>query len=122
MNFGHTFGHAIEAGLGFGTWLHGEAVGCGMVMAATLSQRLGFVSNSWVADLRDLIARAGLPVVAPVLDEQDNAGRYLALMRLDKKSEAGDIKWVLIQTPGVAVVQSAPEALVREVIDACCKT
>ena len=93
-----------------------------MVMAATLSQRLGFVSNSWVADLRDLIARAGLPVVAPVLDAQDNAGRYLALMRLDKKSEAGDIKWVLIQTPGVAVVQSAPEALVREVIDACCKT
>jgi 3-dehydroquinate synthase len=120
LNFGHTFGHAIEAGLGFGEWLHGEAVGCGMVMAATLSQRLGFVSAEWVADLRALIERAGLPVVAPVLDTHDNAGRYLALMRLDKKSEAGDIKFVLIQQPGVAVVQSAPEALVREVIDACC--
>ena len=121
LNFGHTFGHAIEAGLGFGEWLHGEAVGCGMVMAATLSQRLGFVTAQWVADLRALIQRAGLPVNAPILDPQDNAGRYLALMRHDKKSEAGDIKFVLIQKPGTAVVQSAPEALVREVIDACCQ-
>jgi len=121
LNFGHTFGHAIEAGLGFGEWLHGEAVGCGMVMAATLSQRLGFVSAQWVADLRALIQRAGLPVIAPILDPHDNAGRYLALMRHDKKSEAGDIKFVLIQKPGTAVVQSAPEALVREVIDACCQ-
>jgi 3-dehydroquinate synthase len=120
LNFGHTFGHAIEAGLGFGAWLHGEAVGCGMVMAATLSQRLGLVDQAFVQRLRTLIERAGLPVVGPVLDAGDNAGRYLALMRVDKKAEAGEIKFVVIEAPGRAVVRGAPDALVREVIDACC--
>lgn len=120
LNFGHTFGHAIEAGLGYGTWLHGEAVGCGMVMAATLSQRLGLVDAAFVLRLRRLIERAGLPVVGPVLDASDNAGRYLALMRLDKKSEAGEIKFVVIEAPGRAGVRGAPDALVREVVDACC--
>jgi len=120
LNFGHTFGHAIEAGLGYGEWLHGEAVGCGMVMAARLSQRLGLVDAAWVARLTALIAAAGLPVVAPVLDAADNAGRYLALMRVDKKSEAGEIKFVLIDGPGQATVRGAPDALVREVIDASC--
>ena len=120
LNFGHTFGHAIEAGLGYGAWLHGEAVGCGMVMAATLSQRLGLVTADFVRRLRLLIERAGLPVVGPVLDVDDNAGRYLALMRLDKKSEAGEIKFVVIEAPGRAGVRGAPDALVREVIDACC--
>jgi 3-dehydroquinate synthase len=120
LNFGHTFGHAIEAGLGFGVWLHGEAVGCGMVMAATLSQRLGLVSAEFVARLRILIERAGLPTTGPILDAHDNAGRYLELMRHDKKAEAGEIKFVLIETPGHAGVRSAPDALVREVIDACC--
>jgi 3-dehydroquinate synthase len=119
LNFGHTFGHAIEAGLGYGAWLHGEAVGCGMVLAATLSQRLGLVDEAFVARLKRLIERAGLPVVAPVLDKNDNAGRYLDLMRLDKKAEAGEIKFVLIERPGQAVVRGAPDALVREVIDAC---
>ncbi|EYC52287.1 3-dehydroquinate synthase [Hylemonella gracilis str. Niagara R] len=119
LNFGHTFGHAIEAGLGYGAWLHGEAVGCGMVLAATLSQRLGLVDAAFVARLKRLIERAGLPVVAPVLDPNDNAGRYLDLMRLDKKAEAGEIKFVLIERPGQAVVRGAPDALVREVIDAC---
>lgn len=121
LNFGHTFGHAIEAGLGYGQWLHGEAVGCGMVMAATLSQRLGLVDAAFVQRLRQLAARAGLPVVGPVLDAGDNAGRYLELMRVDKKAEAGAIKFVLIDGPGRAVVRAAPDALVREVIDACCK-
>ncbi|MDD0810329.1 3-dehydroquinate synthase [Curvibacter sp. RS43] len=119
LNFGHTFGHAIEAGLGYGQWLHGEAVGCGMVMAAQLSLRLGLVDAAWVARLTRLIAAAGLPIQAPVLDAQDNAGRYLSLMRVDKKAEAGEIKFVLIDAPGRAVVRGAPDALVREVIDAC---
>lgn len=121
LNFGHTFGHAIEAGMGYGAWLHGEAVGCGMVMAARLSQRLGLVDASLVERLQRLIVRAGLPVVGPVLSTADNAGRYLELMRLDKKSDAGEIKFVLIDGPARARVQGAPDALVREVIDACCK-
>jgi 3-dehydroquinate synthase len=121
LNFGHTFGHAIEAGMGYGKWLHGEAVGAGMLMAATLSQRLGLVDDAFVARLRTLIARAGLPVVGPLLDAADNAGRYLELMRLDKKSDAGEIKFVLIDGPARATVRGAPDALVREVIDACCK-
>ena len=121
LNFGHTFGHAIEAGLGFGVWLHGEAVGCGMVLAAHLSQRLGLVDAFFVHRLVTLIAKAGLPTKAPVLDSADNAGRYLGLMRLDKKSEAGEIKFVLIDQPGCAVVRPAPDALVRQVIDLCCQ-
>ena len=121
LNFGHTFGHAIESGLGYGAWLHGEGVGCGMVMAAHLSQRLGLVEPAFVERLVRLIARAGLPVKGPVLSSTDNAGRYLELMRIDKKSEAGEIRFVLIEGPGSAVVRSAPDALVREVIDFCCQ-
>lgn len=120
LNFGHTFGHAIEAGMGYGNWLHGEGVAAGMVMAAELSQRLGMVDASFVLRLRTLIERAGLPVCGAVIDEQDNAGRYLDLMRVDKKSEAGEIRFVLIDGPGKAVMRSAPDALVREVIDSCC--
>jgi 3-dehydroquinate synthase len=112
LNFGHTFGHAIEAGLGFGEWLHGEAVGCGMVMAAALSQRLGLVDAGFVARLRRLVERAGLPVVGPAL----GAERYLELMRLDKKAEGGEIRFVVIEAAGRAGVRPAPDALVREVI------
>ncbi|HMN92607.1 MAG TPA: 3-dehydroquinate synthase [Hydrogenophaga sp.] len=121
LNFGHTFGHAIEAGMGYGQWLHGEAVGCGLVMAARLSQRLGLVDGAFVERLRTLVQRAGLPVVAPVLDVQDNAARYLALMRVDKKAEAGEIRFVLIDGPGRAVVRGAPDALVAEVINDSCR-
>ena len=120
MNFGHTFGHAIESGLGYGEWLHGEGVGCGMVMAAHLSQRLGRVEAEFVQRLTTLIQRAGLPVKGPVLSAADNAGRYLELMRIDKKSEAGEIRFVVIDGPGQAAVCAAPDALVREVIDLCC--
>ncbi|MBD9393465.1 3-dehydroquinate synthase [Acidovorax sp. ACV01] len=120
LNFGHTFGHAIEAGMGYGVWLHGEGVGAGMVMAAELSRRLGLVDDGFVARLNLLIQRAGLPTKGAVLDAADNAGRYLELMRVDKKSEAGEIRFVLIDGPGKAVVRSAPDDLVREVIDACC--
>ncbi len=120
LNFGHTFGHAIEAGMGYGVWLHGEGVAAGMVMAAELSHRLGMVDAAFVERLKALIQRAGLPTQGPVLDATDNAGRYLELMRIDKKSEAGEIRFVLIDGPGRAVVRPAPDALVREVIDACC--
>lgn len=120
LNFGHTFGHAIEAGMGYGAWLHGEAVGCGMVMAAMLSERLGLIDQVLVQRLKALIARAGLPVTGPQLDGQDNAGRYLELMRVDKKAEAGEIRFVVIEAPGRAGVRGAPDALVREVVDACC--
>jgi len=120
LNFGHTFGHAIEAGMGYGNWLHGEAVGCGMVMAARLSQALDLVDGAFVERLTALIRRAGLPTVAPVLDAQDNVGRYVALMRVDKKSEAGEIKFVLINGPGKAVVRAAPDDVVARVVQASC--
>jgi 3-dehydroquinate synthase len=121
LNFGHTFGHAIEAGMGYGQWLHGEAVGCGMVMAARLSAELGLVDDAFVQRLTHLIERAGLPTIAPVLDADDNVGRYMDLMRVDKKSEAGEIKFVLIDGPGKAVVRSAPDDVVARVINASCK-
>ncbi|MBF6630025.1 MAG: 3-dehydroquinate synthase [Comamonas sp.] len=120
LNFGHTFGHAIEAGMGYGNWLHGEGVAAGMVMAAHLSQRLGLVDVEFVQRLTRLIERAGLPTRGAVLDAADNAGAYLEHMRVDKKAEAGAIRFVLIDGPGKAVVRSAPDALVREVIDLCC--
>ena len=119
LNFGHTFGHAIEAGMGYGAWLHGEAVGCGMVMGMRLSQSLGLVDMALVERVRSLVQAAGLPVRAPVLPlngATDVVARYLELMRLDKKAEAGEIKFVTIEAPGKAGVRSAADALVREVI------
>ena len=128
LNFGHTFGHAIEAGLGYGEWLHGEGVGCGMVMAARLSQRLGLLAEDKVERLVRLVEAAGLPVRGPQLkaghgegfEDLSNAQRYLQLMRVDKKAEAGEIKFVLVEDAGRAVVRGAPDALVAEVIDGCC--
>ncbi len=122
LNFGHTFGHAIEAGMGYGQWLHGEAVGAGMVMAAHLSKELGFIDQNYVNRLVHLIEKAGLPIVGPVLDAQDNAGRYLELMRSDKKSEAGEIRFVLISGKGTAFMLPAPDDIVRKVIDRCCQS
>ena len=128
LNFGHTFGHAIEAGLGYGQWLHGEAVACGMVMAAHLSQRLGLIDEAFVGRLTRLIVSAGLPVLGPKLSRTDSAidtassaDRYLALMRGDKKAMAGEIKFVVLTRPGSATVSGAPDALVRQVIDSCCE-
>ena len=117
LNFGHTFGHAIEAGLGYGQWLHGEAVGCGMVMALHLSQRLGLVDRAFVDRIVALLRKARLPTIAPAL----GVDRYLELMRVDKKAEAGETKFVVIDRPGSAAVHTAPEALVREVIEHCCR-
>ncbi|HSV69588.1 MAG TPA: 3-dehydroquinate synthase [Methylibium sp.] len=116
LNFGHTFGHAIEAGLGYGEWLHGEAVGCGMVMAAALSARLGLLPAADAERIGRLVARAGLPVRGPAF----GAARWLALMRLDKKAEDGEIRFVLLDRIGHALMRSAPDELVREVIDAHC--
>lgn len=120
LNFGHTFGHAIEAGMGYGNWLHGEAVGCGMVMAAELSRELGLVDAAFVQRLRVLVQRAGLPVIGPRLSATDNSGRYLELMRVDKKAEGGEIRFVVIDGPSHATLRVASDALVRQVVDACC--
>ena len=121
LNFGHTFGHAIESGLGYGEWLHGEAVGCGMVMATELSYRLGLAEIGLVRRLTQLIESAGLPVTAPRLSKGDNAGRYLELMRMDKKAQGGEIRFVTVGGVGCAQVRGAPDDLVREVIDGVCR-
>jgi 3-dehydroquinate synthase len=117
LNFGHTFGHAIEAGLGYGQWLHGEAVGCGMVMASDLSARLGLVPQAFVDRVRALCERAGLPVRAPRLD---GPAQWLDLMRLDKKTEGGKIRFVVIEQIGRAALRAVPESLVREILAAHC--
>jgi 3-dehydroquinate synthase len=108
LNFGHTFGHAIEAGLGFGTWLHGEAVACGMVMAARLSQSLGYVDIDFVNRLTRLLVAANLPVTGP---SNISDAEYLHHMSVDKKAEGGQIKFVVIDKPGHAKVQAAPNDL-----------
>jgi 3-dehydroquinate synthase len=108
LNLGHTFGHAIEAGLGYGIWLHGEAVAAGMVMAADLSARLGHLARADVARVGALIARAGLPVTGPAL----GAARYLDLMRVDKKADAGAIRYVLLKRMGEAFVAPVADDLV----------
>jgi 3-dehydroquinate synthase len=113
LNFGHTFGHAIEAGLGYGQWLHGEAVGCGMLMASDLSARLGLMPDDFVARMRQLLLRAGLPIRAPAL----GIDRFVDLMRVDKKAEAGEIRFVVIEALGRAGVRPAPDAMVRDVIE-----
>ena len=109
LNFGHTFGHAIEAGLGFGRWLHGEAVAAGMVMAADLSARLGMLDRPAAERLRRLLERAGLPVTGPQLGPE----RYLDLMAIDKKAEAGRIRYILLDRIGAARITDSvsPEAL-----------
>ena len=115
LNFGHTFGHAIEAGLGYGSWLHGEAVGCGMVMAADLSCRLGMVDQATVARMRALVAAAGLPTVAPSLGD----ARWLELMEVDKKNEGGAIKFILMKPLGSPSIGGAPREQLLATIAAC---
>jgi 3-dehydroquinate synthase len=115
LNFGHTFGHAIEAGLGYGEWLHGEAVGCGMVMATRLSAALGLIDAGAAARIEALVSRAGLPTRGPAL----GMDKYLELMRLDKKAEAGQIRFVLLDRLGHALTREAPDATVRQVLEGC---
>lgn len=116
LNFGHTFGHAIEAGIGFGQWLHGEAVAAGMVLGAALSVKLGLIDCSVSGRLVALLKRLNLPTQAPAL----GTDRYLSLMRLDKKSVAGEIRFVVLTGKGQAALRKVPDAIVREVIEAAC--
>jgi shikimate kinase/3-dehydroquinate synthase len=118
LNFGHTFGHAIENGLGYGKWLHGEAVGCGMVMAADLSQRLGYIDAVTRDRVAAVTAAARLPIVAPDLGE----ARWLELMQVDKKNEGGEIKFILIKPLGTPLITKAPQALLLETLKACSTT
>ncbi|MER1966714.1 3-dehydroquinate synthase [Castellaniella sp. GW247-6E4] len=112
LNFGHTFGHAIESGLGYGQWLHGEAVGCGMVMAAELSARVHGLDRTVVERIRGLVAAIGCPVRAPDLGIE----RWLDLMRVDKKAEGGVIRYVLLPALGQATVQGVADEQVRPML------
>jgi len=100
LNLGHTFGHAIETGMGYGNWLHGEAVAAGMVLAAQTSQRLGWLSEADVARTRALVRAAGLPDVAPDL----GVATWLDYMGHDKKVEGGKLRFVLLKKLGEAVI------------------
>jgi 3-dehydroquinate synthase len=102
LNLGHTFGHAIETAAGYGEWLHGEAVGVGMLVAADLSHRLGWIEQADVVRLRRLLERTGLPVAAPAI----GAGPALRLMGMDKKVLDGRIRLVLLRRVGEAVVSA----------------
>ncbi|MEQ1592438.1 MAG: 3-dehydroquinate synthase [Thiobacillaceae bacterium] len=116
LNLGHTFGHAIETGMGYGNWLHGEAVGAGMVMAVDASQRMGWLSDADVARTRALIRAAGLPDVAPDL----GIDTYLDYMGHDKKVESGKMRFVLLKKLGEAVITGdVPEATLRATLAAC---
>ena len=115
LNLGHTFGHAIENAKGYGVWLHGEAVGLGMLMAADLSCRMGMISATDVERVRDVLAAAALPVkgVADV-----NAPRLRALMSVDKKVMAGKLRLVLYRSLGEAeIFYAVPEAQILETLE-----
>jgi 3-dehydroquinate synthase len=113
LNLGHTFGHAIEAGLGFGVWLHGEAVGAGMVLAAACSRELGWIDAAAVERVRALVGRAGLPVQSPDL----GVDNWIELMSHDKKVSGGRIRFVLLQQLGQAVVEeNLPQEILRQIL------
>ena len=115
LNLGHTFGHAIETGMGYGNWLHGEAVSAGTMMAAELSRLLGWIDATTLERVEALFARAGLPVRGPAMDIH----RYLELMAHDKKVIDGRLNLVLLRSLGRAeVADDCAEALVRAAIAA----
>lgn len=118
LNLGHTFGHAIETGVGYGEWLHGEAVAAGTMMAVDLSRRLGWLGNADVERVKRLFERAKLPVSGPEL----GADCYIDLMGHDKKVIAGRLRLVLLKSLGEAVTYAdAPPAEIRAAIDTCCR-
>lgn len=107
LNLGHTFGHAIETATGFGTWLHGETVAMGMVMAADLSMRLGWLEPAVAARIRAIIEENfSMPVIPPA---DITVEQYLNLMASDKKSELGKIRFVLLKALGNAVISADVE-------------
>ncbi len=112
LNFGHTFGHAIEGALGYGTWLHGEAVACGMVLASSLSVKLGLMPSAFAQRMQHLVARAGLPVRAPDLPWST----WSQWMRVDKKAQDGAIQYIVIESLGRAALRAVPDDLVAAVI------
>ena len=115
LNLGHTFGHAIETGLGYGTWLHGEAVAAGMVLAADLSRRLGWLTAADAARIEQLVRRARLPVRAPAALTNE---RFLELMAVDKKVQGGRLRLVLLKAIGEAVVTDEfPHALLAATLE-----
>jgi 3-dehydroquinate synthase len=117
LNLGHTFGHAIEAGLGYGNWLHGEAVAAGIMMAVELSRRLGWLSSGDCDRTAALLQRAGLPTQGPAL----GADRYLDLMALDKKVASGKMRLILLKKIGEGVISAETGTLdIRAAIEACC--
>ena len=107
LNLGHTFGHAIEAGMGYGNWLHGEAVAAGTMLAADLSRRMGLIAEKDCARAEALFKQANLPVKAPDL----GAAEYLRHMGVDKKVEGGKLRFVLLRGIGEAFVSEAPADL-----------
>ncbi|HMX13443.1 MAG TPA: 3-dehydroquinate synthase [Thauera aminoaromatica] len=118
LNLGHTFGHAIETGLGYGEWLHGEAVAAGTMMAAELSRRLGWIDAAAVARIEVLLERARLPVWGPRFGVE----RYVELMSHDKKVEAGKLRVVLLRALGCAVMHGeAPAGEIAAAIEARCR-
>ncbi len=117
LNLGHTFGHAIETGLGYGKWLHGEAVAAGTVMAADLSARLGWLKPAEVDSIKTLLARAGLPVAAPARLSTDD---FLRLMAVDKKVQDGRLRLILLRKPGEAViVDDVDPGALRATLNSC---
>jgi 3-dehydroquinate synthase len=113
LNFGHTFGHAIETGLGYGEWLHGEAVAAGMAMAAELSRRLGYLAQADVTRVLALLERAGLPTEAPALGSR----RFLELMSVDKKAKDGRMRFIVLERIGAACVRTdVPAAALDETL------
>jgi 3-dehydroquinate synthase len=103
LNLGHTFGHAIETGMGYGNWLHGEAVGCGMVIAAKFSANLGWLSNQDVDKISSLISAARLPTQLP---RELSTDKMIELMAIDKKVKDGKLHLVLLKDIGEAVLTS----------------
>ncbi|EAR10993.1 3-dehydroquinate synthase [Reinekea blandensis] len=119
LNFGHTFGHAIETTLGYGQWLHGEAVAVGMVMAADLSVRLGMIDNLLVERVKNLLAVAGLPIEAPSGMTQN---QFSTAMKRDKKVDAGALRLVLLQSLGKALVTADyPQSSLDETLAEFCR-
>ena len=119
LNLGHTFGHAIETGMGYGSWLHGEAVAAGTMMAALLSEQLGWLDQPAVQRIKALFQRVGLPVEGPWLEATPpaSANRYLDLMRHDKKVSAGVMRLVLLKAIGRAVVSAdADDAAILDAV------